>query len=258
MNRYKHILGGVIGWIGMMSGGGAWANVVSFSDMTASWSNVIGGQSVAYESHQTVATVRWGQTATSNGEKSGYRFEAGDDFATTLQQNISPDFVLGTFTHSNKPILTNSSIEGIRLTITAQVTVNGLAQGPKNFIYDFIHDETPNDPATGVCANGGPNGQGINSAGCADKVMVNFNQLSDSFSIGEDVYSLEIRGFLSEGALFEEFWTVEERDNRRSLAAGVSLWQTIQPDPQQISAPAVLTTFGMGLFGIMRGRRRRS
>lgn len=246
--------------LGMLSSA-AQAGVVSFSNISASWSNISGGTNVNYDPAGTTTAVHWG-TSTGSGQ-SGYEYEAvGSSFNVTVPPSPSNDFILGTFTHFNRPISGGTSITGVRLSITADVMVDAVSQGTKTFVYDFKHLETTN--SSDPCADGGANGVGVNVNGCADRVRVNFNNLSDSFVIGLDTYSLEIRGFLfgdlDTGTPATEFWTIENAENSAYLRGRVTLLSDIPGGPggeEDVSEPGALGLLGLGLIGLgIRLRRR--
>lgn len=249
----------VVSGISLMSSA-AMAGVVTFSGISASWSNIQGGTNVNYDPAGVTTAAYWGNS-TGSGQ-SGYEYAAvGSSFSETLPPSPSNDFILGTFTHFNNPISSGTSITGIRLSITANVDVDGIGQGAKTFVYDFAHWETTN--SSDPCANGEANDQGVNIEGCADRVKVNFNSLSNSFLIGGDLYSLEMRGFLfgdlATGTPATEFWTIEEASNEAFLRGRVTLRSEIGPDPQEeISEPGALGLLGLGLAALgLRLRRRR-
>jgi hypothetical protein len=233
--------------IALLAPGAASAATVSIDIITATWSNVAGGTNVNFAGNGTgTASVNWG-----TGGQSGYDFSAAaTPIATMIPPAPSPDFTLGTFKHRNLPINPGTSITGVRLTITAGISIDGNDQGTKNFIFDLNHWETPN--GANPCANGEANNQGVNINGCADRVQVNFNNLSESITVGADTYTLNIVGFLVGGVPFSEFWTKEEKTNTALIRANWSLRSEVIP------APMSLALFGMGLAGLGLAMRRRA
>jgi hypothetical protein len=217
---------------------------------------VQGGTSVSFTGNGTNdATVRWGTPA--GGSQSGYNFlGAGAPVNATLPPSPSPEFIIGTFTHFNQPINSGTSITGIRLTIGADVSLDGNPLGNYNFVYDVNHWETPNgsDP----CADGGDHGEGVNSNGCADRVQTNYNSLSDSFQIGLDLYTLDIRGFeLLDNTHVLSFWTTESANNEAYLLARAALTSDVTGTIDEVPEPSmsVLLVLGLAGAGILRRRR---
>ncbi len=225
------------------------ATTVTIQNITAAWSDAIPGASFS-GSGTGNPTARWG--ADTGSGQSGYNFDAlVGAINTVVPPSPSGDFVLGTFTHVNQPILA-PSISSIVLTVTAQVLIAGIDQGSRNFVFDFDHDETPN--GDNPCAFGGANNQGVNVNGCADRVRISFSNLSQSFTIGSDIYTLNIRGFDLGGSFTTQFLTTEQQDNPARLVANISL----RSDVTDVPEPMTLALFGTALAGLGFAMRRRA
>jgi hypothetical protein len=226
------------------------AATVTFTDITAAWSSSVPGSGITINNTvATAPTARWGDPVSSSGQ-SGYNFfAAGGPINAIVPPSPTPDFVLGTFDHLNNPI-TGTTLESIVLTVSAKIAIDGADQGTRNFVFDFDHLETDN--GANPCANGGANGVGVNSAGCADRVRISFNNLSESFTIGTDVYTLNIRGFEIGSTFVTEFWTREGSDNPANLIANVTLRSEVA-----VPEPLSLALFGTALAGLGLMRRRR-
>ena len=233
-----------------LTAGMAQAATVSLTNVLATWYDGAPAANVAYSgTSSTAPQARWGTPADTF--QSGYNFSVGAlpiDFL--VPPSPSATQVIGTFTHLNNPILAGTSITGIKLRITAAVAVDGtpVVGGNVEFNTDFAHDETPNGAEP--CADGGPNGGGVNVNGCADLVVASYSPVSESFLIGADLYTLKVLGFsLTADGLnpFTSFWTTEAADNQAYLLANVE--RTSVPEPGS------LALLGLGLIGLVTLRR---
>lgn len=232
------------------------AATITFDNIVATWWDVQGGTSVSFSGNGTgSAMVTWG-TATE-GSQSGYSFTSmPGPMSVVLQPGTESDLAIGTFTHFNQPIV-GTSITGVRLTISGDVRLDGNPLGNYLFVHDFVHFETPNGGA--LCADGGSNHEGVNVNGCADSVSLNHDIVSNSFQIGSDLYTVDIRSFeLIDTAKAPSFWTTEGAASEAFVIARVSLSreatsENIEAIPEPGSAALVL----IGVAGALAARRRR-
>lgn len=128
----------------------------------------------------TPSTMNWG-TSTGSGQ-SGLDLVNGVGGAT-IDTN-GPAVANVQITHRNQPI-TGNSLDKVSLQSTLMLTPNTPA-GPGSvgpvaisFLIDFL--ETVNHPNSGNCAGGGTDGNGINSAGCADIFVIDQTSLNFPF-----------------------------------------------------------------------------
>lgn len=174
---------------------------------------------------------RYGSPASGSGSanRSGYGFNGNNNVGPVA---ANAPFFLGRFTHYNRPITADNALTGIDLT----VTLTGLkcdddsdpTEGStQSFIYDFTHEETPNDPAGnpgGVCPYGDSTGNG-----CDDQVTVS-QQPDTVFTCPEGPRTVQILGFFTNadchlsytGSPSTSFITGEGQENPACLWARIS------------------------------------
>jgi hypothetical protein len=208
-------------------------------------------------SGEGTSQIRWGDPARSTdgpfyaqlgylldgGQQSGYNFDASPDMVV----EDDTTFVLGTFTHLNFPIR-GTLLESVDLSISFMV--EGVAEAITS-VFSFDHWETHNE--ADVCADGDGQGEGRNNSnGCADRVTATLNEaLSEMFTIDGVTYVLDITGFLHEGELMTEFWTLENATNEALLIG------SFQVVPSEVPLPATGLLLLGGLAGMAMTRRRK-
>jgi hypothetical protein len=230
-------------------GASASAATVSFSNILGTWFDAAPPGNISSNTGAGTGNtqVRWGGAS----EASGYNFTAVGSPSAVVPPSPSATFALGTFSHVNFGIPAGTSITGIKLRVTADISVDGtpVSGGSRSFVFQFLHDETPNgaDP----CAFGGAFGVGVNAAGCADRVRVQFTDASESFDIGGLVYTVNVFGFESGGSTVTDFLTAENATNTARLIANVTL-----RDSLTVSAPGTASLAVLSLLGMAALRRR--
>jgi hypothetical protein len=229
------------------------AAVVTFENIKGTWSDPIGGDDISYIGNGTGnAKIRWGDVG-HNDPQSGYDFKAiSIPGLTVLPPSGSAVANIAEFRHQNYPIGAGSGISGVTLTFNTDVKLDGAFLKNVSFVYNFSHTETPN--SANPCAFGGANNQGVNSNGCADRVLVNFNSQSDFFEIGGLKYALDVVGFLVGDDPATAFLTKEEKSNKAYLQGKVVLYSDAVEGVPEPATWAMLI-MGFGLVGVAARRR---
>lgn len=224
-------------------GATASAAPVNFNNITGSWSSVDPAGVTVSNNGTANPSMRWG-TPQGSGQ-SGYDFNAAADFQVEVPPNT--DVTLGSFSHLNNPI-TGTSLNSATLTVAIDIVVDGIAQGSRNFVFDFTHEETPN--GANPCANGGAQGVGVNVNGCADLVTVTNNNLSEDFLVDGVLYTIAILGFKVGDDIVSTFETIEQMTNTAQLIGRVTV--------AEVPIPAAIPLFLSGIAGLgFAGRMRK-
>ena len=228
---------------------------VTISSVVGEW--VLPGPSTAFgvdiETTDERTQILWGKAPTG-GSQSGYEFDGIDTPA-----NAAPgtEFNLGLFSHFNNPIYTYPG-DGFTTAITEvnlKLDFNFLIGGQDYFlskIFDFKHDETPNEGgAGGACAYGGTSGVGPDAAGCRDHVSIGDSMnLTDRIVVDGLIYTFNLEGFKVGNETLEFFLTEENSINEAFLVGSYSV--------SQVPLPAAGWMLLAGFGGLVAMKRRKA
>ena len=190
------------------------------SSSSGVWSSVVGGDDTV--TGVGTQEIRWGE-APYGGQKSGLHFNG----VGTQSFNEGEVFLLGTLTHMNWPVYPPTAT-GATLTITLQFNSPDISPNPQ-FNFSLTIDETTNEDHEYQCADWHTPG----NPPCDDMITFPNTYGSESFQIGDKLYTLHIVGFVDEypnGDIVQQFITREEADNVAYLVGTLSSVLVAEPD----------------------------
>jgi hypothetical protein len=270
----------------------AFAATLTLNSVTGAWTDAIGGAGTV----TGIGTneLRWGTPVPSTGQKSGFRFDGAAPPSLTIETDTP--FLLGTFTHFNFPLATNTAILSADLGVTLDIE-NTL----QTLNYTFSLEETPNQGGTDGFTNdflqallgafpeidlpsvdlgiGGITIPGFNfnlgslfppssgvtcpsfqvsSTPCDDRVTLVSGLTPQTFSINNVLYNLETFGFAvnADGSNPSASLITEEGAATNGFLFARITAQDVSPEEPPVSVPEPGALIGFSMLGIYLANRR--
>ncbi|MBU1690038.1 MAG: THxN family PEP-CTERM protein [Gammaproteobacteria bacterium] len=180
--------------------------------------------------------LSWGESPISGGPQSGLIFNQTSNGSSV---ELGAMFELGTLTHSNQLIYTDTSITNANLQLKLTLTGTGsVTTGP--FDYNFSIFESLN---SGSC----PTWQ-ASMIPCDDKISFSSAPMSQQFSLDGQLYWFNLLGFSKDRATISSgMITTEQMATTQYLMANITA----------VPVPAALWLLGSGLLGLAGFARRK-
>jgi hypothetical protein len=215
----------------------ATAQALTLNSTYGIWSNPIGGENIRFAQDGSESQIRWGIAVPSSdllSDQSGLGFQGIGD--TTVE--IDQLFQVGTLRHSNRPVRTGTSIDGVSLTVGFNFAE---LEQPALFDFEFTIDETAN--IAGSCPYPG-------IIPCSDQISWVTSSTSRTLLYNDQEYTLELagvrQGFTND--LQESFISQEGGMNTAFLFGRLTAAPTSQPVPESGVGVGLLTIALLG-FG---------
>jgi PEP-CTERM motif len=228
----KRLAAGAVSLIGLANFASA-ANALTLAGSSGTWSNVVGGSGVEFQTVGSENQVRWG-TPLGSG-KSGLGFSGVG--SSTFE--IGDVFQIGTLRHFNSPITFGTNASSADLDITLNFLAPAITQA---FTFTFSIAETINQAPASSCPF-------PSTIPCSDKISFPSALGSSSFSIDGVNYTLQLLGFSNTpgGSLVSEFISEEGGTNSAFLYGKItSMKPTAVPEPGSVMGILGFAALGAG------------
>lgn len=210
---------------------GTWTNL-TYAVNGPLWA---GGPEASYfvvQNNPNDGSLSWGDSAVAGGNANGLLFHPTSNGST---YNLNTAFELGTLTHSNYAIWSDTAITNAGLGL--QLSLNGagpVTTGPFNF---SIASSCPSST--------------VNANPCDD--TISFSAASTQFNLAGQLYSFNLLGFYKDQLSFSDnMITTANSTKSGSLMASITAVQTTP-----VPAPAALWLLGSGLLGLAGFAKRK-
>jgi len=238
------------------------AATLNLNSVTTGFHDNVDGDNVRFGSVGERSRVSWGL------DPDGGDLSRADSSGYVMNTNVAPDqvmdsvtFELGRFTHNNN-VIHGGLLSGVQLDVNMDLSVdvddsgNFVDLGEQTFTFDIAHNETPNQPTSGLCEPDGSDlGVGVNASGCADVVNIMGSVAGTSTIINGFEFTLSILGFLDPDTdtFSSDFFSMELASNTRILIAEFTVARV---NEVPVPAAGLLLLGGLAGMGALRRRRR--
>lgn len=209
------------------------ANALTLAGSSGTWSNVVGGSGVQFQTLGSENQVRWGTSVGSGKSGLGFTGVGSSTF------EIGDVFQVGALRHFNTPIIAGTGAASADLDITLNFSAPAIAQA---FTFTFSITETINQAPASSCPF-------PSTIPCSDKISFPSALGASNFSIGGVNYTLQLLGFSNTpgGALVSEFISEEGGTNTAFLYGKItSMTPTDVPEPVSIIGILGFAALGVG------------
>jgi len=215
------------------------ANALTLGSSSGTWSNTIGGSNISYGTVGSESQVRWGVATPNSGL--GFTGVGSSSFG------IGSIFQVGTLRHFNNPVQGGTAASSVNLTTVLNFSNVGGSPLSKSFDFNFGIDETPNSGDVANCPY-------VSTIPCSDKIFIPTAFPTDTFTIGNTAYTLQLLGFSKTvgGSIVNSFISDESQTNTAYLYGKI----TAAPVSKDVPEPTTLAGVSLlGAYLLTQGRK---
>jgi len=223
------------------------AATIGVASVKAKWLNP-SPSGMSIDNSKSTITARWGIGLPS---RSGYDFKAVTGSFTVDTAVNNGMFLLGEFTHLNRPIIVDGTTPG-NIDLGLDLNLSSGVPSTYSGVFHIKHEETPNNSMPCPSSDGGP----VPSQPCPDFVKMNGVGSSSIFNIGSQSYTIQLIAFsTNNGGTFSSIFRSKESSSNM-----VQIWARIAALPPPVTGtpePSSLLMIGPAALGLAWHYRRR-